>query len=309
VVIIGGGPAGLSAALYTAREGRSTVVIEKAAVGGLMATIDKIDNYPGLLGVAGGELAGQMEAQAGRFGVEFRSGEVISVGKRMDSRLRGNDDSSKRCENYNVVEITTDDGVILAKTCVITTGNTYRKLDIIGADRVHYCATCDGPFYKGKKLAVIGGGNSAVQEAMFLSEFATHIDLVVRSKLTASQVLLDDLKRYKGKIDVHLGEPPAEVVIKNNQVTGLELQSGETLLADGVFVFAGSVPSSGSLQTSRIELDDKGYVITDENLMTNIEGIFAAGDIRSGNVKQIAVAVGEGATVAHSIRKYLESGV
>ena len=164
VAIIGSGPAGLSAALYTAREGRSTLVIEKALTGGLVATIDRIDNYPGLPQAHGGELAGQMWRQAESFGAKLLQATVL-----------------KCCKNDNVVKITTDNGVITAKTVVIATGSAYRKLDIPGGDRLHYCATCDGAFYKNQPIAVIGGGNSAVQEAIFLSRYASHIDLVVRS--------------------------------------------------------------------------------------------------------------------------------
>jgi thioredoxin reductase (NADPH) len=254
-----------------------------------MATIDKVDNYPGLAGVSGGELAEKFRAQAEKFGAQIKQTEVL-----------------KCCKKDNVVEITTEDGVIMARTLVIATGNTYRKINIAGSERLHYCATCDGPFYRGKNLAVIGGGNSAVQEAMFLAEFAKHIDLVVRGKLSASQVLLDELEKYSDKIDIHLMSAPKRVVLEDNRVTGLELASGEILSADGVFVFIGTIPSSDRLKGLAFELDDQGYIITDENLMTNVNGIFAAGDIRSGNVKQISVAVGEGATVAHAIRLYLE---
>jgi thioredoxin reductase (NADPH) len=289
VAIVGSGPAGLTTALYTARERHSTVVIEKGATGGLMATIDKIDNYPGVLGISGGELAEKFWSQAEDFGAELKLAEVV-----------------KCCKNNNVVKITTDDGEILAKTMVISTGNSYRKINIPGGDYVHYCATCDGPFYKNKNLAVIGGANSAVQEAIFLSEFADHIDLVVRGKLTASQILLDELERYSDKIDIHLRAEPKQVIVKNNKVSGLELADGKVLPADGVFVFVGTIPN-GRLDGSRVKLDQQGYVITDENLMTNVSGVFAAGDVRSGNVKQIAVAVGEGATVAKSIRLYLEA--
>jgi thioredoxin reductase (NADPH) len=289
VAIVGSGPAALTAAIYSAREGKSTLVIEKSVTGGLMATIDKIDNYPGVPSVSGGELAGNFWDQAEKFGAEIKFAEVL-----------------KCCKNDNVVKITTDDGDISAKTLLIATGNSYRKLDIPGSDRVHYCATCDGPFYKGKKLAVVGGGNSAVQEAMFLSEFAEHIDLIVRKDLKASKILLDELEKYAEKITIHKGRNAKEVVVKDNKVTGLKLDNDEVVAADGVFVFVGSIPSSGGLEDSRIELDKFGYVKTDEDLMTNVPGIFAAGDIRSGNVKQIAVAVGEGATAARSIRNYLE---
>ena len=292
VAIIGSGPAGLSAAIYTAREHLSTLVIEKDVAGGLMATIDKIDNYPGSLGAVGGELADKFWEQAEGFGAEFKNAEVEKCSKDGD-----------------VIKIATDDGEIETKTMVIATGNSYRKINMPGGERVHYCATCDGPFYKGKNLVVIGGGDSAIQGAIFLSKFAKHIDLVVRNKISACKTLVKNLEQHEDTIKVHLNAKPKSVVFEGDKITGLELSDSKILSTDGVFVFVGSEPSSGFLEDLIIKLDKKGYIITDEELMTNVEGVFAAGDIRSGNVKQIAVAVGEGATVAHSIRKYLEKGV
>lgn len=292
VVIIGGGPAGLTTALYTAREQLSTVVIEKGVIGGLMATIDKIDNYPGSLGASGGELAGQFRDQAEKFGVEFENSEVL-----------------KCCKKSNVVKITTNNGEISAKTMVIATGNSYRKIDIPGGERAHYCVTCDGPFYKDKNLAIVGGGNSAIQGAIFLSKFAKHIDLIVRGEISATKVLLNDLKQYKNKVKIHSNTEPKAVLFEDKKITGLELSNSKTLSIDGFFALIGSVPNSDMFKDLSIELDDEGYIITDKDLATNIDGVFAAGDIRSGNFKQISVAVGEGATVAHSIRAYLEKGV
>jgi thioredoxin reductase (NADPH) len=264
------------------------VLIEKGVTGGLMATIDKIDNYPGFLGIPGGELAEQFWGQAESFGAELKMAEVL-----------------KCCKNNNVVKITTDDGEIQAKTLIICSGNHYRKLNIPGDDTVHYCATCDGPFYQGKKLAVIGGGNSAVQESIFLAEFAAQIELISRGPIKASKILQDELPRHAKKITTHIGQAPVEIISKNHQKI-VKLADGSEIAVDGVFVMIGSVPASDWLRDSGVKLDESGYVPTDQNLMTNISGIFAAGDIRSGNVKQIAVAVGEGATAANSVRKYLE---
>jgi thioredoxin reductase (NADPH) len=287
VAIIGSGPAALTAAIYVARENRSVLVIEKSVVGGLMATIDKIDNYPGFSGISGADLADSFWDQAKAFGAEMKFAEAV-----------------KCCKNDNVVKITTDNGEIKAKTMIICGGNGYRKLNIPGDEIVHYCATCDGPYYKNKKLIVIGGGNSAAQESVFLAEFASEIHLVSRHALTANQVLQDDLRKRK-KIKLDIGKSPQEITVRGDQKT-LKLSDGSEITADGIFVFAGIVPSSDWLKDSGVKLDQAGYILTDEKLMSNQAGIFAAGDIRSGNVKQIAVAVGEGATVANSVRKYLE---
>jgi thioredoxin reductase (NADPH) len=170
---------------------------------------------------------------------------------------------------------------------------------------VHYCATCDGPYYKDRRLVVIGGGNSALQEAIFLSEFASRVDLVVRGKLTASQILKDELQNHTDKIKLHIGLKAEQIVAENGVVTAVKFDK-KTIPADGVFAFIGSLPSSAWLRNSAVELCENGYVRTDQKLMTAQTGVFAAGDIRFGNVKQIAVAVGEGAVVAHSIREYLE---
>ncbi|MDR1197274.1 MAG: FAD-dependent oxidoreductase [Candidatus Nomurabacteria bacterium] len=288
VAIVGSGPAALTAAVYLARENHSTLVIEKGVTGGLMATIDKVDNYPGLMGTSGMELADKFWQQAESFGVEMKMAEATGFSK-----------------NNNVVKITTDDGEVMAKTLVIATGNTYRQLEVPGGELVHYCATCDGPYYKDKRLVVIGGGNSALQEAIFLSEFASHIDLVARGQLTASQILQDELKKYSDKISLHSGLKVQEIAAENNQVKSVKFDK-KTLPADGVFVFIGSLPCSAWLKNSGVELSGNGYIKTDQNLMTALPGVFAAGDIRDGSVKQIAVAVGEGALAAHSIREYLE---
>jgi thioredoxin reductase (NADPH) len=289
VAIIGSGPAALTAAIYTARERHSTLLIERGVTGGLMATIDKIDNYPGQEGISGQDLADKFWNQAETFGAELKMAEVL-----------------KCCKKDNVVEITTDDGDIKAKTMIIASGNSYRKLNIPGDDVVHYCATCDGPYYKDKELIVIGGGNAAVQESIFLAEFSPRLTLVSRSALKADQILQDELKKYSDKIELKIGDSPVEIVSQKDGRKTLKLASGKSLSADGIFVFVGSLPSSAWLRDSGVKLDQAGYVLTDEKLMSAVDGIFAAGDIRAGNVKQIAVAVGEGATAAYSVRKYLE---
>lgn len=300
-VIIGAGPAALTAAIYTCREDIKTVLYEKGIIGGLAAVTDWIDNYPGFpKGIAGLELSEGLQQQAERFGADIRLGEV--------QKLESNEDSS--------LKLTTTDGVVNAKTVLITTGSDYRKLGIPGekeyyARGVHYCATCDGAFYRDKKLVVVGGGNSAVQEAIFLTKFATHIDLLVRSKLSASEILIDELEKHKDKITVHLGITTDEIVGENNKVTkviGTNTKTNEKaeFITDGVFVFIGLLPNTQFLKDSPVNLDKVGMITTDGLLETSMKNVFSAGDVRSGATMQIASAAGEGATAALMIRKRLE---
>ncbi|MCA9338702.1 FAD-dependent oxidoreductase, partial [Candidatus Saccharibacteria bacterium] len=196
------------------------------------------------------------------------------------------------------------------------TGSDYNKLGIPGEAEyygrgVHYCATCDGAFYREKRLVVVGGGNSAVQEAIFLTRFASHIDLLVRSTVKASEVLQHDLQKYvdEGKITIHLGVKPKEIVAVDNKVTHVlaDKDSEEVKYeTDGVFVFIGLSPNTQFLEGSGVELDDSRLIKTNEHLETNLPGVFACGDVRSGATMQIASAVGEGATAALSIREYLD---
>ena len=298
LVIIGAGPSALTAAIYTTREDIDTLLIEKGAVGGLMATIDKIENYPGFPdGIEGLALATDFQEQAERFGAKIELAEVQQV-----------------AQAGKTFRITTDAGEFLAKTVLIASGNGYRKLGIPGEEEhAHYCATCDGAFYRDKKLAVVGGANSAIQEAMFLTKFATHVDLVVRSRIKASEILKKELESYvqSGKITVHEGWTPDEIVAKDGQVTAVtahqtdEPSNKQTIQVDGVFVFAGVIPNTAFLADSGVELDRSGHVVTDENLMTKIPGIFASGDVRSGATKQVSSACGEGTTAALAIREYL----
>ncbi len=301
VVMIGAGPAALTAAIYTTREDIDTLLFEKGVVGGLAAVTDVIDNYPGFAnGVHGLELAESLRGQAERFGAVIELGEVMSI--KDEGKL-------KRLE--------TTSGDMLAKVVLIATGSDYKKTGVPGeaeyyARGVHYCATCDGAFYRDKKLAVIGGGNSAVQESIFLTRFASHIDLLVRSSVKASEVLQEELKKYvdEGKITVHEGVRPKEIVGDGNavnKVVAIDSKDQEIVYdVDGVFVFIGLLPNTGFLKASGVELDEVGLIKTDQNLQTNIRGVFAAGDVRSGATMQIASAAGEGATAALKIREYLE---
>ena len=322
VVIVGGGPAGLTAALYTAREGIDTLVIERAAVGGQAAATEKLDNLPGFPeSIPGIEFANRLRQQATRFGVEIlQAQDVVNVHSH---------------DNYHCVD-TGDGSEYSAEAVIIATGSRYRRLgvpgesDYIGAG-VHFCATCDGPFYKGKHVAVIGGGNSAAEESLLLTKFADRVTLLVRGdSFKASQVIQESV----------LGDPKIEVqwqtqvegfVGAKSKLTGLQLknnQSGEQreLTVDGAFIFIGLDPNTGFLGDSPIRRDQWGFLITGHDLVhdgnrpagyekrepslleTSVPGIFAAGDVRAGSTKQVASATGEGATVALLVREYLKLG-
>jgi thioredoxin reductase (NADPH) len=299
-IMIGAGPSSLAAAIYTTRENIDTVLYEKGAIGGLAAITDMVDNYPGFPdGIEGMTLAGSLEKQAERFGAHIEFGDVSAIRDEGD------------------IKVVTVDGVeVRGKTVLIATGSDYNKIGVPGEAEyygrgVHYCATCDGAFYREKRLVVIGGGNSAVQEAIFLTRFTTHIDLLVRSSVKASEVLQDDLQKYvdEGKITVHLRTTPEEIVATDGKITSVRVvKDGESAVieTDGVFIFVGLKPNTQFLAGSGIELDEQGLIQTDNKLQTNIAGIFASGDVRSGATMQIASAVGEGATAALSIREYID---
>lgn len=300
VVMIGAGPSSLAAAVYTTREDIDTVIYEKAAIGGLAAVTDMIDNYPGFPdGVEGMTLSSQLEKQAERFGAQVEFGDVSEIRDEGDVKVAVVDGSE-----------------VKAKTILIATGSDYNKIGVPGEAEfygrgVHYCATCDGAFYRDKRLAVVGGGNSALQETIFLTRYTTHIDLLVRSTIKASEVLINDLQKFidDGKVTVHLGTTTDEIVATDGKVTSVSVtKDGESssIETDGVFVFVGLKPNTAFLAGSGVELDEIGLVKTDTRMHTNIKGIFASGDVRSGATMQIASAVGEGATAALSIREYLD---
>lgn len=299
VIMVGAGPAALTAAIYTTREDIDTLLFERGVVGGLAAVTDKIDNYPGFPnGVEGLTLSDDLRKQAERFGAVIELGEVTAL-----------HDEGK------VKRLETTSGDLRAKAVLIATGSDYKKIGVPGeqeyyARGVHYCATCDGAFYRDKRLVVVGGGNSAIQETLFLTRYASHIDLLVRSTIKASEVLQDELQEFvdNGKVTIHLGTTTDEILGENNLVTkviGTHDGQKQEFATDGVFVFVGLLPNSQFVK-GVLDLDDIGFIKTDTNLLTSMPGVFAAGDIRSGATMQIASAAGEGATAALKIREYLE---
>ena len=301
LIVIGGGPAGLTAAIYAAREGIETLIIEKGALGGQIAVTEQIDNFPGFPeGITGAEFSERLRKQAARFDAEIlQAQEVMELIDHKPHRGVKTRDGSLYC----------------AMTLLIATGASYKRLKIPGEQEllginVHYCATCDGPFYKGKELLVLGGGNSATEEGIFLTKFASKVTLVdIAPELKASQILKEQILEHP-KVDVILNSKVVEfkgrrklegVVIQNNE-TG-EVQE---LHPEGVFVFIGMSPNTRFLEEI-MDLDESGFIPTDRNLETKIPGIFAAGDVRKGSTNQAASAAGEGVTAALMIREYLRN--
>jgi thioredoxin reductase (NADPH) len=321
LIVVGGGPAGLTTALYTSREGIDTLVIERAAVGGQAATTQWLDNVPGFAdGVSGMDFADQLRQQVTRFGVEILQAQDVT-------RIHSHD-------NYHCVD-TADGSEYSARAVLVASGSRYRHLGVPGEEEyigagIHFCATCDGPFYKGKNVAVVGGGNSATEEGLFLLRFAERVTLLVRGgELNASQVLVNKIMEHD-EIEVRFhtevtefsgaGGKLGQVKIRNN-----ETEESEVIDPAGVFVFIGQMPNTGFLKDTGIETNQWGFIVTGHDLVhdgrmlpgfngrapgmleTSTAGIFAAGDVRAGSTKQVASAAGEGATAALLIREYLKT--
>lgn len=302
LVIIGAGPSALTAGLYASRENLKTLLIEKQIAGGLMTTTDWVDNYPGFPdGISGFDLAELMKKQTERFGGEIISGVVDNIVTSRTALHKIKLLSGKEFE---------------ARAILIASGSQPRKLGLPDEEKyqgrgVHYCATCDGAFYNKKTVAVIGGGNSAVQEAIFLTKFAKKIIIFSASELTASSVLQKNLQPFldSGQIQLKTQSLAKRLIIEKDKVVGLEFeQSGKKgkEAVDGIFIFIGLIPNTSFLVGGEVKVDYAGFVITNEKLMTSVPGIFASGDVRSGSIKQIVSAAGEGAEVALSISQYLE---
>jgi thioredoxin reductase (NADPH) len=300
LIVVGSGPAGLTAALYAAREGLDVLVIERGGLGGQAGITERLDNFPGFPdGIGGGEFADRLALQARRFGVETLQAQDV-IGLRVEDESR---------------YIQTGDGAEYgARAILAATGSTYRRLGVPGEDEligagIHFCATCDGPFYKGRHVAVIGGGNSAGEESLFLTRFADKVTMLVRGEqLSASKVVIDKVEE-SSQIDVRYHTEVAELhgEGKLSGITIRDRKSGtaEMLSPDGVFVFIGLTPNSAWLPPE-LDRDQYGFVLTAPTLETSIPGVFAAGDVRKGSTKQAASAAGEGATAALMIREYLK---
>lgn len=294
LVIVGAGPAALTAALYAAREKLEVIVYEKQAFGGKVATISHVENFPGVgVHTTGMKLAEDLKVQAEHFGAAMEYGEVENITVQKDGTK----------------ELTIDGEPVLARAVLIATGCENRRLGVPGeaSKGVHYCATCDGSLFADKNVIVVGGGNSAVQETFYLDKIVKHITIISATKLTASVVLKHKLKELidEGKVNVRENETISEILSENGRVVGAKLPNGEEIKADGVFVFIGLAPDAKFLTKTKVELDEFGFIKTNADMVTDEPGIFAAGDVRSGSVKQMVTAAGEGATAAMAIGRYL----
>ena len=300
LIIVGSGPAGLTAALYAAREGIETLMIERSGVGGQAGMTEMIENYPGFVhGIKGADLADGMRAQAERFGVEILPAQTVT--------------SVKADGIYKMIATEAGDEYC-SRALLLATGSRYRRLnvpgeeDLIGAG-IHFCATCDGPFYKGQDMVVVGGGNSGIEEGLFLTKFANKITVLeVRDRLGASQILQEKASSQP-QMEIRLNTTVEEFRgnSKLSSVMVKDVNTGQTeeLTPGAVFIFIGLDPNVDFVRGT-VDLDKFGFITTSDSLQSSLEGVFAAGDVRAGSTKQVASAVGEGATAALMIRQYLE---
>src|SRR6266849_6220571 len=300
LITVDGGPTALTTAIYAARDGYDVLVIERSGLGGQAGITEHLDNYPGFPeGVTGAEFAERIIEQAKRYGVELLSAQnVVQVGNDLDDHVVETDSGHKYRSN----------------AVLIATGSTYKRLGVPGEDEyigagVHFCATCDGPFYKGREVAVIGGGNSAVEEAAFLTRFSPKVTILARgSELTANKIAIDKAMTSP-QMEVRFHTQVVEFKGENNHLTTVvtkNTQTGEIqeLHVPGVFVFIGLSPNSRKFKDIA-KLDAQGFIMTGIDFQTSTEGIFAAGDVRAGSTKQLVSAAGEGAAAALALREHL----
>ncbi|MCR5301054.1 MAG: thioredoxin-disulfide reductase [Lachnospiraceae bacterium] len=295
VIIIGAGPAGLTAGIYAARADLSTLLIERYGAGGQILNTYEVDNYPGLPGITGGELGYKISSHLDKFNVARQMAEVLAI---------------DFCEGAN--KVITDTGEYIGKTVILATGNSPKKLGLPGEAEftgagVSYCATCDGAFFKKKTVAVIGGGDVAVEDAIFLARGCEKVYLVHRrDELRAAKILQKALFELKN-VEVVWDSIPKEVAgegsVKGLVIENVKSHEGKTLDVSGVFIATGNDPNCS--YTDGVKKDEKGYVIADETCVTSAPGIFAAGDIRSKHLRQVSTAVADGANAVYSVQEYL----
>ena len=301
-IIIGGGPAGLTAGIYLSRARMNTLLIEKAMPGGQAILTEIIENYPGFpLGIAGPEIMQKMEKQAVRFGLKIEYGEVAEV-------------KIKEDKENKVKIVKTNNQEYKTLTIVLASGAEAQKLGVPGEKElrgrgVSYCATCDAPFFKDQKIVVVGGGDMAIEEALYLTKFVREVTIIHRrDRLRATKILQERVFSNKkinftwdSVVTKMLGNEKVEGVLIQNKKTGEEKE----ISCQGVFVFVGNIPNSKFLN-KLIKLDEKSYILTDDNMMSSQEGIYACGDVRKKILRQVVTACGEGATAAFAAQKYIE---
>ncbi len=298
IIIIGGGPAGLTAALYTSRARLRTLLIQNALFGGQMTTTELIENYPGFpQGVTGDELSRLMEEQAKRFGLETVNQEVVEV------KLEG-----------GMKEVRTFESNYRCNVLIICTGTEYRKLGVPGEKQfsgkgISYCATCDGAFFKDSQIFVVGGGDSALTEALFLTKFVKELTIIHRRDELRATKIYQERALANPKIKFLWNSVVQEIrgdqVVRSVLVKNVKTGEVKEFPTEGIFLFVGLIPRTQFLK-GFIDMDEEGYILTDDQCETSVKGIFAAGDCRKKLLRQIATAVGEGATAAFAGEKYLE---
>ena len=294
IIVIGAGAAGMSAASYASRAGRDCLVLEMAAPGGQLMFIDQIENYPGSAATSGFALAQAMEEQAEGFGVEFAYAEA----------------SSLRKENGRFI-VTADGREISALAVILAMGARHRHLDVPGEAEyegrgVSYCATCDGPFFKGGNVAVVGGGDTALTDAVYLSRLCSSVTLIHRRNEFRAQKALQDKVRQCANIRIMTPHTVQAITGDGTRVTGLTLDDGSTVSCDGVFIFTGIIPNS-QLAEGLASMDEAHFIRTDSSMRTDVEGLYAAGDIRTTPFRQVVTACSDGAVAAHMADEYISS--
>lgn len=303
IVIIGAGPAGLSAGLYTSRANLSTLILDSAAVLGQVEMTDEIENYPGFDHISGFEMLDSFKTQAEKFGCVIKDMQIETVGQEMQDGIK-------------VFVLKSADEEVMARSVIVATGNTPRMLGVPGEKEfrgkgVSYCATCDGPFFRNKKLIVMGGGDTAVEEACFLTKFAEKVTVIHRRDKLRATKIIQDRAFANDKIDFiwdsKLNEIKGDAKVAGVDVENIKTGEKTTLDCDGVFIFVGSTPNTQFLKDGVVELDESGYIKTDMKMRTSLDGLYVAGDCRSESYKQIVIACGDGAVAALSAQHYVES--
>ena len=298
VIIVGGGPAGLAAGLYASRGGLKTAIFEKGLVGGQIVLTTEVENYPGVSGnVSGFDIIEKMKEQVINFGVDIIEEEIDAIGLRGLCKL-----------------IETPKNKYEAKTVIIATGAHPRKLNVPGEQKltgrgVSYCATCDGALYRGKNVAVIGGGDSAIEEAQFLAKFAEKVYIVHRRDALRATKIIQDRAFKNPKIEFIwnsiVQEINGDTAVESISLFNKQTKEASKLAVDGVFVYVGIIPNT-TLVESRVNLDDRNFIVTDETMHTNIPGVFAAGDVIHKVLRQVVTAAADGAIAAYSAERWIE---
>lgn len=298
VIIIGAGPAGMTAAVYTSRGSLATLMLERGIPGGQMANTEEVENYPGFETILGPELSTKMYEHAKKFGAEYAYGDVSKI-------IDG--------EEYKIIKAGSKE--YKTRSIIITTGAEYKKMGIpgereLGGRGVSYCAVCDGAFFKQKNLIVVGGGDSAVEEGVYLTRFADKVTIVHRRGELRAQKILQDRAFANEKVDFIWNHTLKEIHDKDGKVGSVTLVSTvdgseQEVQADGVFIYIGMVPLTAPFKNLGI-LNEQGYVVTNDKMETSVEGIFAAGDVRDKTLRQIVTATGDGSIAAQTAQHYVE---